>query len=1459
MTAELRPLFHPAFHPAVERWFRSTLGEPTRPQREGWPAIRAGGDTLVAAPTGSGKTLAAFLCAIDDLVTRGLSEGLGDGTCVVYVSPLKALGNDIEKNLRLPLGGIASELAALGLPPVPIRVMVRSGDTPAKERTAMTSRPPHVLVTTPESLYIMLTSGGGRRMLQSARTVIVDEIHALVQDKRGSHLALSLERLDALVAAAGGARPQRIGLSATQRPIEDVARFLVGAGAAVEVEMEAEREAEPRCTIVDAGHVRELDVAIEVPRSPLEAVMSGEVWRELEDRLTELIEAHRTTLVFVNTRRLSERLARQLSERLGEGAVTAHHGSLSREHRREAEQRLKEGKLRALVATASLELGIDIGDVELVCQVGSTARIATLLQRVGRSGHHLRGVPRGRLFPLSRDQLIEAIALCDAVRRGELDRLSIPEAPIDILAQQLVAACAAEDWSEDDLYALVRRAWPYRALERGRFDEVVQMLAEGFATRRGRRSAHLHHDGVNRRLRARRGARLAAITSGGAIPDTADYEVVLEPESARVGTVNEDFAIESMQGDIFQLGNTSYRILRVEPGTVRVEDARGEPPTIPFWLGEAPARSLELSQAVSRIRSGVAERLAEGSDAAQRWMVGELGVGPAAAREAVDHLAAAHAALGALPTVDTLIAERFFDEMGTMHLVLHAPLGSRLNRAFGLALRKCFCRRFNFELQAAANEDAIVLSLGPTHSFPLEEIWGYLNSVTVRDVLVQALLAAPMFALRWRWNVGRALAVLRFRGGRKVPPRLQRMDADDLLTVCFPEQVACLENLPGERTIPDHPLVQQTISDCLTEAMDVDGLEQLVRRFEEGTITLLARDLAEPSPLAAEILAARPYAFLDDAPLEERRTQAVRSRRWLDPETASDLGALDAAAIIQVREQAWPAPRDADELHDALVMLGCLTPAEALPWRADLAILAASRRAAALTLPVGSLWVAAERLPELQALHPDAVMSPPIEAPPRLLRAWQRDDALREVLRGRLEGVGPTNATSLARDLLVDASDIDAALIALEVEGFVLRGRFTPGLAPDAEIEWCERRLLARIHRYTLGRLRREIEPVTPADFLRFLTHWQRLDRSTKSSGPEGLAAVVDQLDGFEAAAVAWERDVLPARCDHYDPIWLDTLCLSGRVSWARRSGEVRVVEDVEARSIRPVRSTPITLMRRASASSWLQLRDGADVETSGAAAKVLAALAQRGACFADDLTHATGLGAEAVDEALAELVARGAITSDGFGGLRALVARGRRRDAARGGAGRWALLPAPVEVESTLPDAAVDVEVIAKSLLRRWGVVFRRVVDREGQLPPWRDLLRVYRRLEARGEIRGGRFVNGFSGEQYALAEAVELLRKVRRLPARGELVTVSAADPLNLSGIIAPGPRVPAIAKSRVLLRDGLPIAALEAGELRWLDAGARAAHEREPSEVTRMLERAPARTRAALPPTAWSDGRG
>jgi ATP-dependent Lhr-like helicase len=1409
-----------SFHPAVRAWFgRRFPAGPTEPQAGGWREIAAGRHTLIAAPTGSGKTLAAFLVCIDRLYRA--CEAAPPGPQVVYVSPLKALATDIQQNLEVPLREIAAVAGELGLPAPSIRVAVRTGDTAAAERAAMLKHPPDILITTPESLFLLVTAERSRSMLHATRTVIVDEIHSVAANKRGSHLALTLERL----AHVADGPVQRVGLSATVRPISAVARLLVGAGADRD-----NPDGSPRCAIVDSGHRRQLDLALEIPDDELGAVPTGEQMAQILDRITEHVSGHRTTLVFVNTRSMAERVAHQLGERLGSelGAfVAAHHGSLSKGRRQRVEARLRAGDLRALVATASLELGIDIGPVELVCQIGSPRSIATFLQRVGRSNHTRNGTPRGFLYPTTRDELVECAALLRGVRRGQLDAIIVPERPLDILAQQMVAESAAEQWPSDELLELARRAAPFRDLSRSDFEDVTELLAEGIRTGRGRRAYYLHRDQVNGTVKGRRGARLAALTSGGAIPELGDFRVVAEPDEVQVGSVHEEWAVESRPGDVFLLGTHSWRIRRVEPGTVRVVDAHGAPPSVPHWQGEAPGRTRELSEEVSALRQAVADRSAPD---ARRWLEQECGLGQAAADTIVGYLRAGLAALGALPTMNAIILERFFDDAGGMQLVGHAPFGARVNRAFGLALRKRFCVTFDFELQAAASDNAILLSLGPQHSFPLDRVPHFLASPTVEQVVRQAVLTSPLFQARWRWNLNTSLTVLRMRGGRKNPPAIQRMEADDLMAAVFPTLAACQENVaPGPIEIPDHPLVRQTLEDCLHEAMDIDGLRELVAGIEAGRITVITRDTTEPSVLAHEILHGPPFTFLDDeTEAGNRRSRQVQLPRGL-PVDARDLARLDPLAIAHVREQVQPQPRDLDELHDLLMTLFVVRPA--VEWREWFDALAAAGRAAEICGPDGVLWCATERSVVLAPLFPDwaAVASPvsavsavspvsPVSAVSAVSasKRMEPEAVAAEMLRGHLDVSGPCTAAELARTTALGVSDVSLALVRLETEGFALRGRFSDPSA--AEEEWCARRVLTRIHAYSRQRKRREVEPVTARDFMRFLLRWQHVTPDTRREGSRGVQAVVEQLQGFELAAGAWEKAILPARVTGYRKEWLDEVCLDGGVAWGRLSvREGEPLDELPSRGLSPSRATPITLVIRDDLPWLLAAARGAAcpaVPGPGRTRDALDALAERGALFQTDLTSMTGRLPGEIEDALWDGVARGLLTADGFRAVRSLFAQrslaqtalGRHR-LRRGGqlasrtAGRWSLLPAPVA--DCDPDELA--EAVAEQLAVRWGVVFRDLLARENIAVPWREVLWAFRRMEARGTVAGGRFVNGFSGEQFAHPDAVALLREIRKRPRDGETVVLSAADPLNLVGIVLPGPRIPAVATNSVSYTDG------------------------------------------------------
>jgi ATP-dependent Lhr-like helicase len=1435
------------FHPVLAEWFTQRVGTPTEVQQQAWAHIQAGHDALIAAPTGSGKTLAAFFSCIDVLFQKALARELDDRTQVLYVSPLKALSNDVQKNLHRPLTEIGNAALAAGLLLPELRVLVRTGDTPMAARQQMLRRPPHILITTPESLFILLTAEKSRRLLHGVRTVIVDEIHAVASSKRGAHLALSLERLEALT----DTRPQRIGLSATQRPIETVAEFLVG-----------ER---PLPVIVDVGHRRELDVAVEVPKDELGAVATNAVWTDIYDRIAELVQTHRSTLVFVNTRRLAERVAHYLEERLahlGAGIVAAHHGSLSKEIRLAAEDRLKGGQARVVVATASLELGIDIGTVDLVCQIGSPRSIATCLQRIGRAGHWISAVPKGRLFATTRDELFECAALLRAIKAGTLDRIEIPSWPLDVMAQQLVAAAATQVWDVDDLYALVRRAYSYRRLDRSTFDDVLEMLASGITTSRSRGRAYVQYDRVNRRVRGRRGARLAAITSGGAIPETANYTVIAEPDGTVVGSVDEDFAVESLAGDIILLGNTSWRIRGVESGKMRVENAHGAPPSIPFWRGEAPSRTADLSAEVAGLRAELAKRLSGAAPelnhqrATIGWLKAECGLDQRGAEQVAAYLVAGQAVLGTVPTQQTVVAERFFDESGGMQLVIHAPFGGRVNRAWGLALRKRFCVTFDFELQAAATDEGIVISLGERHSFPLASVFEYLRSETVRDVLMQAVLQAPMFMTRWRWNATRALALLRFSGGKRVPPQIQRMRAEDLLAAVFPDALACQDNFHADRSsrqVPDHPLVRETLRDCLTEAMDLDGLIAVLQRMEQGAIACVAVDTPVPSPFCHEILNANPYAFLDDAPLEERRTRAVEMRRSLPPELADAVGALDPAAIADVATEAWPVVREPDELHDALLTLVWVPIAETAAWETHAAALLADRRLLVLRMNGDAIgWMPMEYHSLAGLLFPDATMEQAVLAA-GVDEPGERSDATEKVTAGWMESLGPTTAEELAQRLQFDVGQVNAALLRLEAQGQILRGRFRPSGSSSihhsefriqhsgaaAPVEWCHRRLLARIHRLTIGKLRKEIEPATATEFMRFLFQWQHVVPGSRLHGEAGLLEVIGQLGGYEAAASAWEPHLLRVRVAKYDQDVLDRVCLSGAVAWGRLSPHPKLAQQetrVPGRRIQPTSVAPVGIFLREDAD-WLLAcyhQDGAsrvdwNMGLTAPADDLYRYLSQRGASFFHDLTRGTGHLPSEIEGGLWELVAAGLVTADGFDNLRALMDPRRRRAETQGRgrrprhvAGRWSLLRTDQRSEDSGCDRLT--ERLATRLLRRYGVVFRDLVRKEGGVFSWRDLLVEYRRMELKGEVRGGRFVSGFTGEQFALPEALEALRAVRKMsPAStGQELRLSATDPLNLVGIILPGARVPAVPWNFVVFRDGQFVRAILGRESRSIPSG-------------------------------------
>ncbi|MGA7156845.1 MAG: DEAD/DEAH box helicase, partial [Acidobacteriaceae bacterium] len=1623
-TSEPTPLADPALawaHPIVQEWFLTKFGSPTEPQIAGWPAILRGEPTLISAPTGSGKTLSAFLVCIDKLLRQAIEGRLAAHTHVVYISPLKALSNDIQKNLDAPLAEIQQLAIARGYLCPEIRTGVRTGDTLPKHRTAMLKHPPHILVTTPESLYILLTAGKSRENLTRVQTVIVDEIHAIADDKRGAHLALSLERLDALVCGenhlAPGAMltglttpPQRIGLSATQNPIDLVANFLTGTRPPSGPWALDPKPSPSPATIIQVGQRRTLDIALEVPSTELTSITSIAMWEEIYDKLAALAQQHRSTLVFVNTRKLVEKISFELSNRLGADEVAAHHGSLSRTLRLDAEQRLKSGEIKILVATASLELGIDIGTVDLVCQIATTRAVAVAMQRVGRAGHWRGAIPKGRFFATTRDDLFEQAALLRKMVAGELDLLEIPEAPIDVLMQQIVATVGAEPWREDDLYHILRRAYPYRNLTRAHYEEVLALLHNGIENSRGRYGAYILRDQVNGHLHPRRGSRSIAILNGGAIPDTSIFAVMLQPENVQIATLDEHFAVDSSPGDVVLLGNTSWRIQRIDPaGKVLVEDAHGAPPSIPFWEGEAPQRTSVLSDGVSDLRNEIDTRTPnvtpsdliagpmpfgaptfrdhashDGDDPGTPTLQGRVSYRPgddgalapevcslasshessqaqlhstiaflqrecfvdaSAARQMIAYIVHGRAVLGAVPTKTTLIAERFFDEGGGQQLILHAPFGGRLNKAWGLALRKRFCRGFNFELQAAATDNGINISLAEQHSFPLADVFHFLTTLTARELLEQASIPSPLFKNRWRWAASRSLQLLRMQKGKRVAPQIQRTRSDDLLASVFPHASACPETMTGDIEIPDHPLVREVMKDTLTEAMDIDGLLEVLQGISDGTITCIAVDTPIPSVFAHELINAMPYAFLDPEDAAARRMRAVSTRGNLPTNLPEAPGRLDPAAIATVRTQLWPDLRDEHELHDLLLQLIALpldmvalkgtgfspyvspaTEAGALApegmsaagktstrhWPHFFDRLLQQGRAHCIDLDGQPTWIATERLPEAATLWPQA--APPKPGDPSSATPGPEgavfaplggtvssspkvgsQEAALTLTQGYLQLLGPTTAAHLAQLTHLAPATILQSLLTMEMQGLSMRGVFehpAPAADEPTQTEWCERRILQRIHRLTLGTLRKQVEPVTPAIFMRWLQDFHHLAPATESNpkptGEEAVLAAIEQLEGFEAPAIEWERTLLPARIANYDPQWLDNLCLAGVIAWGRisphpawsesaatpRPGTPSLQARVSYPSERegalapeenpantfalkgtgfspsvnsaqeagagspglqpwvslgvcslstPARTGPRRVIPTTAAPITFYLRESTDFlhhalstksidETtltqslSAEAQTVRALLREQGAAFTADLQRLSGLTKLQTTTALWELATAGLASADGFDQLRAMMdprrkpaATGqtpttslRKRAAARTTAGRWSLLfnpattsgptPTPGAPSSATPgpegavfaplggtassspkvgsqqaaiaaarqtDAALDAH--ARILLCRYGVLFRELLTREANAPKWRDLLPILRRLEARGEIRGGRFVSGPFGEQYA------------------------------------------------------------------------------------------------------------
>jgi len=1288
-----------AFHPAVRAWFAERFGDPSPAQTLGWPVIAGcdsppGHDVLLCAPTGSGKTLAAFMWAIDRLFRDAERGELGDRVSVLYVSPLKALANDIRVNLEEPLAGIrqmAHRVAAAERhsdevkPILEVRAGVRTGDTSANERSAMLRRPPHILVTTPESLFILLTSPRFRQSLSAVRYVILDELHALASNKRGAHLMLTLERLERMVRATGASRPARIGLSATLNPIERLAGFLAGS----ETDADGARRPRPVKVVRAQGsddRARAMDLQVIAPGPDLGALATHQHWEAMYDAVAALVREHRTTLVFTLSRRWAERIALNLQKRLGNDAVLAHHGSLARAERVAAEQRLKRGELRALVATASLELGIDVGAVELVCQIDTPKSISAAIQRIGRSGHQLDATPKGRLFALTLDDLLECAAAVRAIRHGRLDEVEIPAGCLDVAAQQIVAIAAEEDEiGEADLLRLLRGAYNFAEFDRASLAHLLDQMAAELPARIQGAAPKIFYDRIGARVRARRGARMAAITSGGTIPESGNLDVVIESQGRKIGDVEEDFAQESSRGDIFALGSMPWRVLGISRNRFLVEPAPGMAPSLPFWQTEAAGRSPALSSEVSELRGEIFERIARGDEAAAAaFLSAECAMDDRAARQAIDYVRRGQGALGAIPNQRTIVVERFFDGLGGTQVVIHSPFGMRVNRGLGLAIRKRLCQSFDFEIQASAIDDAVLLALNARHSFPLESLMAMISSRSVRHVLGQALLAAPMFEVRMRHVATRALAVMRSSRGRKVPAWIQRLRAQELAAAIFPGREACQENRPPDVELPEHFIATETMHECLTESTDIGRIEELLRAIEQGATRVVTVDAIAPSVFAHRILLAWDYSFLDDGERANRRSRTVSLNRAMaeDVLRTEDLSAMLAAdavesveAEVSGRAMARRA-RDRDELYQMIRAHGALATSvleERVAGEANavLSALEGEGRVVRVRFSSGAaeMLIAGEDVALFGAAYPDALFERHAEAQPPVessLPALEADDAEREIVRRAMATSGPVEIAELAERLKMAPATLEKHLLALEAKGLIFRGHFTPrrpalgatrgravtaGAATASPEQWCDRYNLEKIHRLTLNRLRAETEPCADHDYAAFRLRWNHVGGAGIAADQSGVAAVLEQLSGVALSPELWERAILPARIPGYRPEWLDLLCLGGEVVWAAVPGE-DAADEVPAR---------ITFLRRrrAGAARFNEAAadDAAAEFTDRDERRVFLALAAGGAQYLDQLAERAGMAERTVLAALWRLAAAGRVSNDSFAPLRLLWA----------------------------------------------------------------------------------------------------------------------------------------------------------------------------------------------------------
>ena len=1417
------------FHPAVRTWFERRFAAPSRAQDLGWPVIGAandapGFDVLLCAPTGSGKTLAAFMWAINGLVLDATRDRLRDEVSVLYVSPLKALANDIRLNLAEPLDGVRDVGAESGLDLSRIRAGLRTGDTSASERTAMLRRPPHILVTTPESLFILLTSPKFREKLAAVRHVIVDELHALAGNKRGAHLALTLERLERFVISRGNARPNRIGLSATLNPIEKLAGFLAG----YEVAGDNSRSARPIKIVRADDRVRTMDLQVIAPGPELGPLATHPHWEAMYDEVARLIGEHRTTLVFTLSRRFAERVALNLQKRLGIDAVMAHHGSLARAERLLAEQRLKRGELKAIVATASLELGIDVGAVELVCQLDSPKSISAAIQRVGRSGHSLGATPKGRFFALTTDDLLECGAAVRAIRRGHLDEVEIPMGCADIAAQQIVAIAAEEEEiSEAELLRVLRSAYNFGDLDAGKLRHLLEQLSAELPERIMGASPKIFFDRVNARVRPRRSARLSAITSGGTIPEAGNYDVVIESEGRKVGDVEEDFAQESSRGDVFSLGSMPWQIQRISRGRLMVEPAPGMAPTLPFWQTEAGGRSQALSAEICDLRREIWSRL-ERNESAAGWLMNECAMSERAATQAVDYVRRGVEALGAIPDEKTVVVERFFDGVGGTQIVIHTPFGIRLNRGLGLAIRKRLCQSFDFEIQASAIDDSVLLALNSRHSFPLDTLFSMLKARNAREVLIQAILAAPMFEVRFRHVATRALAVMRSSRGKKVPAWIQRLRSQELLSAIFPGQQACFENRPATVELPDHFVIEETIRECLEESTDLPRTVRMLEGIESGAIRTVAVDAIAPSVFAHRILLAWDYSFLDDGERANRRSRTVTMNRGMAEdvfrkEDLSDLlsaEAVDSVVAEVTGRAAGRSPRSRDELYELIRAHGSLTQPEVEEragenGHAMLAELDAERRIARVNLSGESPGriIASEDKGIFAAAYPTASIDGGFQSSGE---GRDGDGARAELVRRALKTCGPATAGEIAARLHIKESDIDRILAALEGDGGIFRGHFTRA---DA-IQWCDRYNLERIHRMTLARVRAEIEPCADHEYAAFRLRWMRVGGAELPADQSGVAAVLEQLSGIAATPEIWEHAIIPARIAGYRPEMLDLVCMSGRMKW------VAVAEE-GIEGARPAR-TPSRVTFIARKASLFVPRE-APAPSDAKEQAVLEALGAAGAQYLDEVAERANVSERDALSALWRMAAAGRVSNDNFapirmfaddrGAERALESVERRpatrHDAAVRArlksslAGRWSLIRAG-EHRAGGPDDARD---LALKLLERHGILAREMLGLESTQISWNEIAFALRRMEYSGAIRRGWFVRSISGEQYALPEAVEMLRAVRSLiPAREKPVALSAIDPANPYGAVIAGCGIVREAANVVVIRAGRVIAGLQ-----------------------------------------------